>query len=471
MDPDPPGELSIAAVAPDPVTPQEGLELTLSHPVSTPPEVPVRVRSSGAGGWVAHRVGWVGPDRLRVEPDPVWPVGVLQLSLLDGFAGPEGRPLVAAGSASVRVSAPPREPPVAFLRAPAPGSAAPSNLAAVVVGVRPPEAASEVEVVTLSDGQSELTFRAAARALGAVRATGAPACPPLCPGAAITVRVEGGAAADGSASFRVGPTPDHRAPRRTGPPEVATHAAGVDLAFSVDEPGWVELWAPDAPEAQIAGFVFGRDRIEGRVSGLPSRVPVELRPRVYDLAGNGRDLPGQVVERPRVPEIRFSEVVASPLRDWGDSEPAGVPFDARPGSGSVSDADEWVELVHHADRPVDLRRLGVEIEAVDGSPSVTPLLGAPALHFGAGGRPSEWMPREGLVVRLRGSLSSQDLTLRLMSGGLELDRVVLGDDGDHPGGSPPDAVHGSIARDVRGRWRWCAPSPGDGLPAGACIDG
>jgi hypothetical protein len=51
-----------------------------------------------------------------------------------------------------------------------------------------------------------------------------------------------------------------------------------------------------------------------------------------------------------------------------------------------------------------------------------------------------------------------------------VDRIVIGAAADarHPGGRPPDLKHEALARGLDGRWRWCAPTPGDPTP-GACL--
>lgn len=178
-----------------------------------------------------------------------------------------------------------------------------------------------------------------------------------------------------------------------------------------------------------------------------------------DNCGAPVEIPFQV---PEIIQARFTELVTTPLRDWGDSLPRGQPFDPFPGLGSVTDTDEWVEIVHLAPRPVRIQGSGLRIDALDRSPSVTFVEGAAGLYFGGGGSLQEWLPNEPLVVRLRGSMSSTGLTLRLQHGRVLLHQVVLDatDAGDHPGGAPPDALRESLSFDPSGRLRWCVPSPG-----------
>ncbi|CAN0479583.1 unnamed protein product, partial [Laminaria digitata] len=122
------------------------------------------------------------------------------------------------------------------------------------------------------------------------------------------------------------------------------------------------------------------------------------------------------------------------------------------GLGAVNDNDEWVELVNLSERAVDLLQAGLELRALDGSPSVTPVDAAPALYFGAGGSVRSWKPGEALVVRPRGSLSQRELRLELYGSGALLDTLQIGGVGeaDHPGGGLLDTVHEAIARDQHG---------------------
>jgi hypothetical protein len=190
-----------------------------------------------------------------------------------------------------------------------------------------------------------------------------------------------------------------------------------------------------------------------------------------DLAGNAMAPWVTRVEAPPAAQVSITEVVASPLRDWSDSAPAGWPFDETPGGGAVSESDEWVELVHWGEGPISLIDSGLVVRALDGTPSETRLSEAASLYFGAGGHVGEWWPGEGLVARLRGTMSQTDLVLEVWSGSRRLDRLAIGalEGAEHPGGAPPSLEYEAIARDPAGFWRWCAPTPGDATPSSDCL--
>jgi len=264
---------------------------------------------------------------------------------------------------------------------------------------------------------------------------------------------------------------------RTAPRVLWVHAAvrgdGVMVQVFADEPVVVQgSLHPQAgpvvalePPLQVATEV----RLAAVGALQPStryRVVIE----VWDLAGNRGEAPLVEVRTADVPQVRISEVVLVPLRDWSDSDGSGTFFDPWPGLGAVNDNDEWVELVNLSDRAVDLLQAGLELRALDGSPSVTPVDAAPALYFGAGGSVRSWKPGEALVVRPRGSLSQRELRLELYGSGALLDTLQIGGAGqvDHPGGGLLDTVHEAIARDGHGAWRWCVPSPGDPAAATTC---
>lgn len=440
------------------IEPSGAFDVVLTASVSEAPDVPVRVTAEGRA--LVHRAAWVPPGRVRVEPESAWPPGRVQIELLPGWIDVEGRELSVGAGASVQV-VDDVEAPTWLLEAPRPNGLAPPNLAAVVLAVRPVVPIDRVRLVS-DDGAVEFDD-VDTSVVGQVRARGRPVCPPLCPRAQVRVQVDGLEPVEGGGTFQVLDVPDRRAPRVRSV-QAIRHGAGIDLDFELDEPGWVEL---EGPGVGVRSFPFGFQRSAGTLTGLPE-APLTLAVRTYDLALNAREAEPVTVETVSVPQVRFSEVVATPLRDWGDSEPAGLPFDGRPGAGTVSDADEWIEIVHRGDRPLDLTRVSIEIRAEDGTPSVTPLAGSTPIRFGSGGRLDRWLPGEAAVVRLRGTLSSTDLTLSLVSGSRTLDRIRLGTDADHPGGSPPDAVHESVALGLDGRWRWCVPTPTDPIPPVDC---
>ncbi len=213
------------------------------------------------------------------------------------------------------------------------------------------------------------------------------------------------------------------------------------------------------------------DRVPARPARpLDASTAYTLHFEVEDLARN-RAPPIEVpLVTPPAIAVAITEIVASPLRDWNDSEGGAVPFDPVPGVGTVSEADEWVELVNRSQSAIDLTTSGIELRTIDATPNVTVLAGAPALYFGDGGSLTSWWPGEALVVRARGAMSSRGLTVEVAAGDQRLDRVVLGEQSgaDHPGGSPPNVRYESVARTPSGGFAWCVPTPGDPRPATEC---
>jgi hypothetical protein len=262
------------------------------------------------------------------------------------------------------------------------------------------------------------------------------------------------------------------------PPEIIA----TKVVFRGGQP-WVEICA-DEPvlvqgEARAAGGALipyqtvpiAAERVLARPSlPLEPGTPHQLWFEVEDLARNrSRPIDLPLVTPPAI-ALAISEIVASPLRDWNDSEGGAIPFDAIPGVGTVSEADEWIELVNLSDAPIALSSSGIELRTTDGTPSITPLAGAPSLYFGDGGSIDSWWPGEALVVRARGAMSSRALIVEVAAGDQIFDRRVLGEESgaDHPGGSPPSPSYESIARTESEGLAWCAPTPGDPLPARDC---
>lgn len=380
------------------------------------------------------------PERFVLRPVTRWPIGRLEVGLGPGWFDLEGRPLESrTGTVAVTVLGAPPRPPVE-LRAPL-SPLAPRNLRWLVVHA--PDATS----FRHRWGAAQVAAQS-----GPERRIAVP--PQAADSFALSV--------DGSTlAVDLGAEPDLEPPE-LGPPSLAWSGAGVELSFEVDEPVWVE--------ARLDGRALPVARPLVHTGRLLLTVPVEgpglLEGQVADLSGNEVRLgPIELVPGPRI-QVELTEILATPLRDWGDSEPAGLPFDGSPGHGSVTPSDEWVELVNRGEA-LDLSAVRFELHTVDGTPAVTVLPGAPGAYFGSGGSWTRWRPGEALVVRPRGAMSSQELTISIRSGTATLDEVRVGESGVHPGGSPPDAVHEALAKTERG-WRWCRPTPGDPRPPLEC---
>lgn len=363
-----------------------------------------------------------------------------------------------------------------WLRAPAPRRLAPPNLHFIYVeGTPPPKVAPAA--IHLQDVEGELELPVVEVVGGQVIARveeRAGRCRWLCPGSEYTLSMPA-----------LGPSPASQGEVVTGtvadrwPPILTSTAViqvgdALELDVFADEPVVVRGDVRDRTGLtvpMVAAPLAGPQVRLRPASPLPPKTDVIFTLFTEDLAGNAGPIVTLSAQTPAHLDVRIQEVVPTALHDWGDSEGGiGVPFDPWPGVGPVSSTDEWVELVNRGDEPIDLYRTRVELRGLDGTPVLTSIAGAPALYFGSGGSRLGWWPGEALVVRTRGDLSQRGLTVAVWAGRRELDRVQigLGAGEDHPGGSPPDPERESIARTVSGRWKWCAPTPGDPLPNGDC---
>lgn len=455
----PPAELEVLAVFPDRIPPEAEVAVVLSAPLAELPALQV------------DRAGAVVPCEVRLSeaqviltPLAAWPAGSqLRIRITTPLRSVQGAELMPEGGVLGEFSvleAPQAAQPLTLL---GPWTA-PANLRWLLLAG--PEAELEAMGPIFMTGYGEpqpgrVLAKAGGRAL--VEVDPGQACAASCGARSYRVQVmpkglELGQVLTSSAVDRRPPTVQWV--------QAEVRGAGVRVKVFADEPVVVQgalhpqegPSIPLSPPLQVATEVW-----------LEASAPLDPNTRfritldVWDVAGNHTEAPLVEVQTADVPRVHISEVVAGPLRDWSDSDGQGVPFDPWPGLGAVNDNDEWVELVNLSDRAVDLLRSDLELRALDGSPSVTPVDAAPALYFGSGGGVRSWKPGEALVVRPRGSLSQRELRLELYGSGVLLDAVQLGgpEAADHPGGAPPDTVHEAVARDETGVWRWCVPSPGD----------
>lgn len=464
--------VEIVEVIPAAVEARGPVELVLSAPVRwVEPGGGVDVWAEGDLPVPHHlRVGESGRS-IVLEPDPRWPdVPRLGLRLREGLMDASGaRRAVDTSTRSVVLVAAAEPPPTPRVRrmAPTSGWAAPSNLRWIGVLVEPPLPLPSAEL-RLRD--ETLTLEVAAADDGRVRlALPEGQRPP--PGTWSLHLPEGFEVASGVAG-QVDVAPD----ADLEPPQVRSWSVRVEaetiaVHLEADEPFFVRgvVSTPAGESAPVRAPPFALRAATVRADAIAPETLHRLELELVDAAGNAAALrPIEVRSAPRL-EIVINEIVTTPLHDWGDSNEAGLPFDPLPGDGSVSDTDEWIELVNRSDRRIDLTQVDVRLEAMDGTPAVTALADPPGAYFGAGGDFDRWLPDEALVVRPRGSLSSRDLTVRVVSGDRVLDDVRLAEDGgEHPGGPPPDAVRESVARSIWSRWSWCRPTPGDPAAAVDC---
>ncbi len=465
-------EIRILAVLPQPVGDADPVEVVLSDSVGwVEPGGGVRVWSED-GEPAAHELK-VGPtDRsLILEPVTVWPSGSrMGLQLVEGLVRPDGRVWRVRSSTItlLRSVDPPAGPPRVERAVPVgPG---PANLKRL--GLNAHGLADDVGLY-LDNGRERRPLRVEAGLGGRYRVV-RPGVEPLSPGfwwLRSDRPIELGPGSLGSIEVVDGF--DRVAPRLQ---ELEAYADvdAIRVRIQADEPYFVRGEVRMVGSEQTVDLTVPPWFL--RTGEVVVRTPVPevdyaFLLRLVDFAGNERGVPLFVASAAPRMEVEITEIVTTPLHDWGDSEPAGLPFDPFPGRGAVTDTDEWVELVNRSERTVDLTEVSLQLHIVDGTPSVTEVVAAPALYFGAGGRPDAWLPGEAVVVRPRGAMSSREVEIRAVSGGRTLSAVRLGADGaDHPGGSPPDPVHEAVARGRGGRWRWCVPGPGDPGRGANCVD-
>ncbi len=453
----PPEPLTLLAVQPDLVAPDGVVTVVFSAPLASLPTltvdldgdlVEVDLRLTGDRIMLYPAIAWPRSGRLAIRsPQPIYSKDGAELDVPDGLLGWFSVIPDAGVSQALTLLGP---------------WSAPANLRFLLLAG--PEAAfndsSSIRLTGYGEPQTgRILAHAGGRAL--LEVSQGPACTEDCGERRYGVQVM-------PQELEVGQVltssiVDRRAPQILWV-NATVRGATVRVQVFGDEPLVVQgkLHPPEGPPValtppqQIDTEVW----LSAAESLLPStRYRVVLD--VWDVAGNSAPAPVVYIETADVPQVQITEVVAAPLRDWSDRD--GVPFDSWPGVGPVNDNDEWVEIVNLSDRSVDLLKAGLELHALDTSPSVTPIDGAPALYFSSGGGLHNWRPGEALVVRVRGSLSQRELRLELYGSGALLDTLKLGTSGaaDHGGGSPPDAVHEAIAKDANGVWAWCVPTPGD----------
>ncbi len=141
--------------------------------------------------------------------------------------------------------------------------------------------------------------------------------------------------------------------------------------------------------------------------------------------------------------IVINEVVTDPQQDWNDSAGGnGVPFDDMPGTGTVTDTDEWVELFNTGAQAIDLTNWSIEF--INGT-NVTLSFSNPGsttvLRFSAGGSVANFQPGEYLVIGNPTGANNNDILIVLKDEtGAIIDQVEIGDDfeNDGAGDGAPD---------------------------------
>lgn len=408
----------------------------------------------------------VDGSTLALQPQPSWPASSTIRVVLDGLRAFDGRawPVVSFTFETQAMD----DVPTYVVEAPAPGTLAPVNLATLVVMSR---GSTPLERVTLVSDRDRVAWPISAReGSGRVVARRPAGATQLAPSTRYHVELpEGWAALVGAtATVQTGTQSDTSAPQLRLR-SVWRGGEGVRAAVEADEPVLArgEVVGPDGVAVDLVAPLAAGRRLElDARDRLVAGARYVLRLFAADLAGN--EAPPLEVElvMPEEVRVQLTEVVPTPLHDWG-SDDEGVPFDGRPGTGAVTDADEWIELLNVSEAPVDLTQVDVRVRVLDGTPVEHALVAAAQLYFGRGGDATRWGVGEPLVLRPRGTMAQRDVAIEIVWGDEVLDRVYLGRTrgADHSGGAPPDLDHEAIARDGE-VWRWCRPSPGEPWPVG-----
>jgi len=159
-------------------------------------------------------------------------------------------------------------------------------------------------------------------------------------------------------------------------------------------------------------------------------------------------------------QVLINEVVTDPQQDWNDSAGGDmIAFDDFPGTGSVTDSDEWVELLNVSGTTVDLTSWTLEM--ID-TTSATEVLGRgqAVLVFDSSSSLTQFVPFGRLVIGdPAGSMNNNCLLVLKDSGGSVVDQVELGTadfagDGvlnNAPSGDAHDLWDEAVAREPDGR--------------------
>lgn len=417
---------------------------------------------------------------LRLLPLATWPLGQdLTVRISEGFYDEDGRPLNVPRESltfkTVEARSYTRE---LSLRYPPASRPAPLNLqwiALASLGLDPPPR----EVYLASDAERIVARVERVGTDGVLLARLPPyrgSCDPLCPATRYALQLppqEGDDEVPVWGEILTATIADLSPPVRTATVVVA-RGDRVTLEVDANEPVILEsTWrAPGGDASTIPLPLVAADCV------FVEPPPEELTPEQdYVLEVSGMDIAGNPLAPFSVPfrapprvEVSITELVPAPFHDWNDSQGGEVAFDGRPGTGAVTDSDEWIELVNRSTFPVDLGSAGISVRVHDTSPTEMSLDGAAAIYFGDGGERHSWWPGEALVFRPRGSIAQRGFVLEIWSGSRLLDSVAVGsiEGAVAPNGTPPGLEYESLARDRFGRFRWCKPTPGDPLPPEDC---
>ena len=328
------------------IAPEEPVEVLFSAPVLGPTARWTVVDGDGApvpAEVVADGASW------RLQPATVWPAGeVLRIEVDGDLVDEDGAPVAWPADGLLFEVAPARLPMTATIRWPTPGMPAPAGVRWIAVDGIADDRAS----IWLVADDHRFEARRQGTVAGLTRfALDAGPCEGLCPDATYALALstapvdeEGPDAGDDvRAGIRgrvvTATAVDHRSPR--------FEVAEVEVL-----PGWIEVrWSCDEPVRVVARLSGPGVDIEADIglgrTGVWRAEPAFEAGQVYDFAVWAADLserrsdgPERRIVGPAPVHVVLRELVTTPRSDWGDSEPRGVPFDASPGGGTVSSADE-----------------------------------------------------------------------------------------------------------------------------------
>ena len=464
----PPELASPAAVTLHPpglIEPGGTVEVRFSAAVLPPVEPGLVVRDrDGAAIAVAVEIS---PTVWRLRPEGEWPGGEVLTVQPDGPVLDEGGTALVWPEDGLLFEVAPRSiMPKVAIRWPTPGTLAPAGVRWIgAEGVL-----DDVSTISLSAEDHALLGRRRATFDGVTRfdLEDGP-CSGLCPDTVYALQLEQPVVEGIRSQVRTATSSDTRPPTFTLA-EVEVRPGRLEWRWACDEPVFIQARISTASEPVEVAAGLGRSGVWIRDLAVEPGSTLLLRIEAIDLSLRPTVGVDRRVVAPDRVAVALREFVATPRSDWGDSEPRGEPFDESPGQGTVSSADEWLELVNASESAIDIAASGLRILTLDRTPTETIVARAPALRFGDGGDATAWRPAEALVVRPRGDMTQSDLVIEVWAGALLLDRVVVSEeaDADHPGGAPPDLHREALARQPNGRWRWCRPTPGDPRPNEAC---
>jgi len=367
-------------------------------------------------------------------------------------------------------------PPFVSLLSPQQIKKVPANIKFLVVDVLPME--RELKSLRLFSSLHELEFAVAER-LGAGRyavklRSGAGFCAGLCQEVEYEIWAEfADEVVSTGLSLRTSSVADDIAPKLSVK-DIKVGSDDISISLGTNEPilaiGRMSSAVESSVELHTTQYFLG---------GLVLSNSAPLTPgtfyngeiEVWDLSGNQENYNTGLFKTAERLDIEITEIVPTPLKDWNDSETNGEPFDPFPGKGTVSSADEWVELVNRSSLSIDIRKSDLYVRVIDSRPSETSIRSAPAAFLSDKQKEAIWLPNTALVLRLRGEMNQTDVIVQVFQGSRLLDEVVIGKDLDsvHFGGRTPRPEFESIAKDEFGDWRWCIPSPGGATRRTECL--